>query len=180
MAVPSYDDLLARQNVDSNLMELTFEDEHLRELASKLESCELLGIYLEIPDTDIKGIMSQGEVEVQKIRLLKCWKQRCGSAATYRAMVNALLQIKRTDLAEKVIALRQTLRDTSQSPPSSICTGSITLFMESVKPNVNNEKLAKLCKDEGVASIQVDRENLPSNDQTKVWTNAKADKTSAF
>lgn len=121
MAVPSYDDLLARQNVDSTLMELTFEDDHLRELASNLESCEILGIYLEIPDTDIKNIMSHGEVEVQKIRLRKCWKQRCGSTATYKAMVNVLLQIKRTDLAEKVIALRQTLRDTSQSPPSSPC-----------------------------------------------------------
>ena len=119
MAVPSYDDLLARQTMDHTLMELTFKDEHLRELASNIESCEILGMYLEIPDADINSITSQGEVEVQKIRLLKRWKQRCGSAATYKAMVIALLQIKRTDLAEKVIALRQSLKDISQSPLSS-------------------------------------------------------------
>ena len=119
MAVPSYDDLLARQNMDHTLMELTFKDEHLRELASNLESCEILGMYLEISDVDIQSIMSQGKVEVQRIRLLKHWKQWCGSAATHRVMVTVLLQIKRTDLAEKVIALRQTLRDTSQSPPCS-------------------------------------------------------------
>ena len=121
MAVPSYDDLLARTNVDSTLMELTIKDEHLRKLASNIESCELLGMYLEIPDADIERIMSQGGVEVQRIKLLKCWKQRCGSAATYRAMVTALLQINRTDLAEKVIGLRLPFRDTSQSPPSSPC-----------------------------------------------------------
>ena len=119
MAVPTYDNLLARHNVDDALMELTFEDKHLRELASHLETCEMLGTYLEMSDADIKAITSQGDVGIQKIRLLKRWKQMCGLAATYKVMVNALLQIKRTDLAEKVImALKQTLRDTTQSPPS--------------------------------------------------------------
>ena len=115
MAVPSYYNLLARWNMDEALMELTIKDEHLRELGTNLESCEMLGSYLEIPDPVVKGIISQGNVEMQGVRLLKCWKQRCGSAATYKAMAMAFLKIQRTDLAEKVINLRQFLRDI-QSP----------------------------------------------------------------
>ena len=121
MAVSSYYNLLARWNMDEALMELTVEDEHLRELGTNLESYEMLGSYLEIPDPVVKGTISQGNVEMQGVRLLKCWKQRCGSAATYEAMVKALLQIKRTDLAEKVTAMTRTFMNTSQSPPSSPC-----------------------------------------------------------
>ena len=55
---------------------------------------------------------------MQRYKLLKCWKQRCGSKATYRTLVKALLQINRTDLAEKVVALLQSLRDSVQHPPS--------------------------------------------------------------
>ena len=52
-------------------------------------------------------IKSQGDAEEQRLKMLECWKQRCGSTATYKAMIKALLQISRTDLAEKVALLRQ-------------------------------------------------------------------------
>ena len=59
-------------------MELTFEDKYSRELASNLETCEMLCIYLEMSDSDIK--------DITRIRLLRRWKQIRGSAATYKAM----------------------------------------------------------------------------------------------
>ena len=73
---------------------------------------EKLARFIGLPGPGIAGIKSLGDAEEQRIRMLECWKQRCGSMATYEAMVKALLQISRTDLAEKVITLRQSSRAT--------------------------------------------------------------------
>ena len=127
MAVPSYEDILVRWNVDSSLMELKFSDDHKMELASKLESCtcEMLAICLALPSAEIENIMSQRNAGVQRIRMLECWKQRCGSMATYEVLVKALLQIKRTDLAEEVVALRGALVPTNQSQPCSVLSSLV-------------------------------------------------------
>ena len=107
MAMPTYEELLARCDMDSSRMYQTFSDDHLREFSSLLDKWERLAKFLGMPNTDIDCIKNQGDVEEQRPRMLECWKQRCGSAATYKAMVKALLQISRTDLAEKVIILRR-------------------------------------------------------------------------
>ena len=121
MAVPSYEDILVRWNVDSSLMELKFSEDHKMELASKLESstCELLALHLGLLSSEIEDTKGERNAELQRIRLLECWKQRCGSMATYEVLAKALLQIKRTDLAEEVVALRGALVPTNQSQPCS-------------------------------------------------------------
>ena len=127
MAVPSYEDILVRWNVDSSLMELKFSDDHKMELASKLESttCEMLAICLGLPSSEIENIMSQRNAGVQRIRMLECWKQRRGSMATYEVLAKALLQIKRTDLAEEVVVLREALVPTNQSQPCSVLSSLV-------------------------------------------------------
>ena len=127
MAVPSYEDILVRWNVDSSLMKLKFTDDHKMELASKLESCacEMLAICLGLPSSEIENIMSQRNAGVQRIRMLECWKQRSGSMATYEVLAKALLQIKRTDLAEEVVALRGALVPTNQSQPCSVLSSLV-------------------------------------------------------
>ena len=88
-------------------MTQTFDDEHLREFSLVLDMLETLAKFLGIPNSDITAIKNQGCAIEQRMKMLECWKQRCGSMATYEAMVKALLKINRTDLAEKVITLRQ-------------------------------------------------------------------------
>ena len=110
MAVPTYDDLLARHDIENSIMKLTFSDEDLRQFSLSLDTLEKLARSIGLPSPDIANIKSQGDAEEQRIRMLECWKQRCGSTATYEAMVKALLQIGRTDLAEKVITLRTSPR----------------------------------------------------------------------
>ena len=129
MAVPSYEDILVRWNVDSSLMKQTVSDYHKMEFASKLETsnCEVLVRHLGLDSSEIEDTNGERNAELQRIRMLECWKQRCGSMATYEVLAKALLQIKRTDLAEEVIAstlsLRETLRETNlptnQSQPCS-------------------------------------------------------------
>ena len=124
MAVPTYEELLARCDLYSSCMDDTFSDNHLRELSSMVDRWERLAKFLGMPNSDIDYIKSQGDAEEQRLQMLECWKQRCGSAATYKTMIKALLQINRTDLAEKVTLLRQSISNThtlesiSQAPLS--------------------------------------------------------------
>ena len=112
MAVPTYDELLAYYNMEKSIMRQTFDDESLRRFSLTLDTWETLAKFLGMPNSDIVNIKSQGDAIEQKIRMLECWKYRRGSMATYEAMVKALLQINRTDLAEKVITLRHSSKDT--------------------------------------------------------------------
>ena len=100
---------------------------------------------LEIPDAEIKGIMSQGDIGVQRIKLLKCWKQRRGSEATYKALVGAFLQIGRTDQAERVMTLLK-LEKCSLVIPSSSASSSEEEIPppEESKAKIVKETLQKL------------------------------------
>ena len=114
MAVPSYEEIIAKWNVDSSLMELAFSEGHLIQLSSEIDIdiCKLLAIKLQIPPADTKGIMSHRNVGVE---ILECWRQRRGSMATYKELAMALLGISRTDLAEKVVALVLSVKETTTS-----------------------------------------------------------------
>ena len=72
-------------------------------LVHKLVNGKKLAFSLRIP-SEIEDIKSQGGKGMKGIRLLQCWKQRYGSKATYKVLVETLLQIGRADLAEKVVA----------------------------------------------------------------------------
>ena len=109
MAVPTYDELLAHYDMDISIMRETFDDKCLRQFSLTLDVWETLAKFLGMPNSDISNIKSHGDATEQKIRMLETWKQRCGSMTAYEAMVKALLQISRTDLAEKVITIRQSL-----------------------------------------------------------------------
>ena len=60
MAVPTYDELLAHYDVEKSIMKQTFDDEHLREFSLALDTLETLAKFLEIPNSDITAIKSQG------------------------------------------------------------------------------------------------------------------------
>ena len=107
MAVPTYDELLAHYDMEKSIMKQTFNDEDLI-----LDTWERPAKFLGMPISDITSIKSQGDPEEQRLKMLERWKQRRGSLATHEAMVKALLEISRTDLAEKVIILRCFLGDT--------------------------------------------------------------------
>ena len=106
MAVPTYDELLAKRRVTTSAMEQTFDRDDLQKFSLELDRWEKLARFIGIPTPEIENIKSQGDMDEQKIKMLVCWKQRRGSMATYEAMARALLQIGRTDLAEEVIAFR--------------------------------------------------------------------------
>ena len=149
MAVPTYDELLAHYEVDSSTMRETFDDKHLRQFSLTLDIWETLAKFLEMPTSDIANIKSQGDAIEHRLKMLEHWKQRRGSMATHEAMVKVLLQISRTDLAEKVISLRRSSRNTSistletSSKPTLSCLNESSLMSltPSASSNGINESL---------------------------------------
>ena len=115
MAIPTYDELLAKSRVTSSAMEQTFDDDDLQKFSLELEKWEKLARFVGLPNPEIDNIKGQGDIDEQKIKMLVCWKQRRGSMATYEAMVRALLQVGRTDLAEKVVALLRCRQDSESA-----------------------------------------------------------------
>ena len=105
MAIPTYDELLAKRRVTSSTMKQTFDNDNLQKFSLELDRWEKLARIVGIPHPEIENIKSQGDMDEQKIKMLVCWKQRRGSMATYEVMARALLKIGRTDLAEKVQVL---------------------------------------------------------------------------
>ena len=106
MAVPSFEELLIQWKIDGSTLEEPFSNSHILDFATKLDGWEILANFVGIPPSNIDSIKAaQGAAELQPMKMLECWKRRRGSKATYGAMIQALLQIKRTDLAEYIIEL---------------------------------------------------------------------------
>ena len=78
----------------------------LRKLSNSIgESWVKLGRCLEISDAKLDEIDARWPGFAEKAyRMLKCWKQEKGSAATYRILNEALCDdyVSRTDLAENI------------------------------------------------------------------------------
>ena len=107
MAVPSYNELLTRHDVQSSEMNDAVQNAQLTEISSILDRWERLARSLGLDNSDIESIIRERDTEEEKRdKMLQRWKQRRGSAATYEELTTALLRIKRTDLAERVISMR--------------------------------------------------------------------------
>ena len=105
MAIPSFEELVTRWEINSSTLEQPFSDGHILDFATKLDGWEMLAKFVGIPPSKIDSIKAQGAAELQPMKMLECWKRRRGSKATYGAMIQVLLQIYRTDLAEYIICL---------------------------------------------------------------------------
>ena len=123
MAVPTYDELVCRHNVDNYMLEVVLGDDQLMKLASSLDHWEILAKHLKIPDSEIENIKSKGDLGWQKIKMLERWKQRCGQTATYKSLLKALLECGRTDLADMVL---ESFKSTKQRLPSPTETNMAT------------------------------------------------------
>ena len=81
------------------------KDDELEELGEEIaENWKKLGRRLDINDTKLDEIQeAYGQQSERAYRMLKHWKQKEGSAATYQALCNALEHklVQRRDLAEQ-------------------------------------------------------------------------------
>ena len=66
MAIPTYDELLAKRRVTSSTMEQTFDNDNLQKFSLELDRWEKLARIVGIPHPEIENIKSQGDMDEQK------------------------------------------------------------------------------------------------------------------
>ena len=116
----------------------------------------MLAKSLRITNQDIESIRNKGGAELQRLKLLECWKHRCGSKATYKVLAEALLQVKRTDLAEKVVALALQVEEQATTEGSMLSMAAST---SQASPSFKS--------DSGSANLTTVTFESPGNPQTE-------------
>ena len=93
MDAPTYEELLIRHKMDDSVMEDSPNKDLIMKLASKLDYWETLAKYLKLSSQEIESLKRQGDLRLQSIKMLECWKQKCGQGTTHKALAKALLEI---------------------------------------------------------------------------------------
>ena len=94
------------------------KDEHLCEVALFITDWQSIAPYLKLTDVDQEEIQykQRGSVRSQKIAMLKKWKQKRGSDATYQELARTFWRLERRDLVEELCKVIQS--DSQHSSPS--------------------------------------------------------------
>ena len=85
---------------DASLLNKEVEDVEFYELSQYLTKWKLLASKLGVK-ADVYTIESE-RADMQRVKFLEMWKQRCAFKATYRVLVDALLSINQADNARGV------------------------------------------------------------------------------
>ena len=97
------EDLTKRFKIPSGVLENEVSDVDIREISTFLESWKLVAPHLGLKKGEIEAIESDGKSEEEKkMLMLQKWKQALVFNATYKELINALLFVRRADLAVKV------------------------------------------------------------------------------
>ena len=102
------EDLTEQFKISGSLLELENEvsDDDIRKISAFLETWKLVAPYIGLSEGDVEAINRDGKSEEEKrLMMLQKWKQALVFKATYKELVNALLSVKRADLAMKVCQL---------------------------------------------------------------------------
>ncbi len=110
------DEQLNREIVDSDtpVMALHFDDVEMYSIAMKLASAE---------QADVKGLNNSEGSRAAMIKCLKTWKQHNSSRATYRALLDIALSLRKGDTADKICRqlTQRKYMCISAPPPFPLC-----------------------------------------------------------
>ena len=100
------DELLEEEGVFSTQLDKTCTREHLRGIAMFLESWRTVASHLGLSNAEVEEVQRDGtEEKERKRKILEVWKARFGFKATYKVLIEALLEIGRADQAQEVCHL---------------------------------------------------------------------------
>ena len=115
MEEPSLQSLL--KHIPPTKLDSPCKDEHLCEVALFITDWPSIAPYLKLTDVDQEEIQKgHGSVKSQKIAMLRKWKQKHGSDATYRELARTFWRLDRRDLVEELCKVIQ--NDSQHSSPS--------------------------------------------------------------
>ena len=106
MAAITLEELLEKVNVHLEKLNKSISDDHLRAIAIFLTSWRKVTTYLGLSENDLDDVEQEGKDEQDKrLKALQMWKGKFGFKATYKKLVEVLLQLAKADIAEKVLLL---------------------------------------------------------------------------
>ena len=98
--------LLKEVGVQPEKLNERISDDHLREIALFLTEWKTVVPFLGLDENDVDSIEQEEKKEqVRKLKALRKWKSKFAFEATYRKLVEVLLSLTMTDVAEKVCHL---------------------------------------------------------------------------
>lgn len=102
----SLQDLRERYSLSQHLLDKELSDEHLREVARIIDDHEILGYELGLTQSEMAAINRDVRTqELQRLAMLKKWKQKNAWKATYKTLIEALLRCGRGAYARDVCEL---------------------------------------------------------------------------
>ena len=102
----SLQDLIYRFHLPQYLLDKEVSEEHLRKISRIIAHHEIVGPELGLTSQEMTTISSDvNKQELQKIEMLKKWKQKYIWNATYRKLIEAFLNCGRADHARDVCEL---------------------------------------------------------------------------
>ena len=108
MAGITLEELLKEVSVHPEELSASISDDHLCEIAIFLTSWRKVATYLKLSENDLGDVEQEGKDEQEKrIKVLQIWKGKFGFKATYRKLVEVLLQLAKADIAERVCLLKK-------------------------------------------------------------------------
>ena len=82
-------------------------DEHLRQISLSITDWLGMAPFLHLSSADQENIkaFAPQSIQAQKVQMLERWKQKFGTAATYRKLSESFLQCGRQDLVDIITEL---------------------------------------------------------------------------
>ena len=105
MAAITLEELLKKVGVCREKFNDSISDEHLLEISMFLTAWRRVASFLGIKSNDLEDIEQEKDEQVKRLNVLQKWKSRFGYKATYRKLVEVLLSLAMSDVAEKVCKL---------------------------------------------------------------------------
>ena len=100
----TFDECVGPYHLSHELLQECCSEEHLLHV-SKDTDWRTVAQNLGLRDGDMEEVSSERTANVKGHKTLQIWKQRLGSRATYKKLIEALLESGRTDKAEEVCKL---------------------------------------------------------------------------
>ena len=114
MAGITLEELLKEVGVCPEKVNDSISDDHLREIALILPSWKTIAQFLGLEENDLDAIeQEEKKDQVMKLKALQKWKGKFGFKATYKKLVEVLLQLAKADIAEKALLLLKGMLHTS-------------------------------------------------------------------
>ena len=103
------EDCVREFSISVRLLDKRVGDEHLRKV-SKFLPWKRIAPYLELKDFEVEAVDLEGNNEQEKrYKFLQTWKSKFAFKATYKRLIEALLECGRADHAEEVCKLLASL-----------------------------------------------------------------------